>query len=103
MHKLYLFATYSKKYQSFNLPKNIVTLNSEIILVSDIQKKQLVKIILPGETSSKHDISIYSPIGIACLGAKENDYVFVNYKNTCQKLLIEKIVYQPKGDMELNL
>ncbi len=101
LHKLFLFATNSEKYNSHKMPENIVTLNSEVILASDTQQKQLVKIVLPEDISGKHDISVYSPIGMACLGAKEKDHVFVKYKNGRYKLLIEKIVFQPEREMKL--
>lgn len=96
LHKLYLFATNSKKYESRKIPKNVVTLNSEVILVNNDHEKQFVKIVLPENINSKHDISVYSPLGLACIGAKENDFLYVPYQNSPQKLFVEKIIFQPE-------
>lgn len=98
LHSLYLLAENSKKYNSGNIPGNIVTLNSEIILVSEKMQKQLVRIVLPISLNGKNDVSIYSPIGIACLGKREKDYVYVKHKGNPQRLRIEKIIFQPEKE-----
>lgn len=103
LHSLYLLLTNSKKYESLKIPGNIVTINSKIILSSENNQKQLVKIVLPKDVKCINDISIYSPIGLACLGAKEMDIVYVKNKNSTQKLLIEKIVFQPEKEKNLYL
>jgi len=103
LHALYLLLANSKKYESLNIPGNIVTINSKIILTSENNQKQLVKIVLPKDVKCINDFSVYSPIGIACLGAEEKDYVYVKYKNSTQKLLIEKIVFQPEEERILYL
>ena len=98
LHTLYLLATNSEKYDSNNIPNNVVTLNSEIILVTEKMQKQLVKIVLPQDINEKNDISVYSPIGIAILGKKEKDFVFVKHNKTFQKLQIDKLVFQPEKE-----
>ncbi|MBN1597049.1 MAG: GreA/GreB family elongation factor [Bacteroidales bacterium] len=98
LHTLYLLAENSIKYDSNNIPCNIVTLNSEIILVSEKMQKQLVRIVLPMNLNGKNDISVYSPIGIACLGKREKDFVYIKHKNCHQKLQIEKILFQPEKE-----
>jgi hypothetical protein len=95
LHKLFLFATNSKKYISDVMPVNIIKLNSEFILSAENNKKQLVKIVLPKDIKDKHDVSVYSPVGVACLGAKEKSQISLKYKDFNQKLQIEKIVSQP--------
>ena len=103
LHSLYLLLANSKKYESLNIPDNIVTINSKIILTSGNNQKQLVKIVLPEDIKCINDISVYSPIGIACLGSKEMDNVYAKYKNSTQKLKIEKIVFQPEKEKILYL
>lgn len=98
LHKLYLFAANSKKYESRKIPNNVVTLNSEVILANDDHQKKLVKIVLPQDISGKNDISVYSLLGLACIGTKENDFVYVQYQNSRQKLLVEKIIFQPEKE-----
>lgn len=95
LHKLFLIATNSKNYTSEAMPVNIIKLNSEFILSAENRNKQLVKIVLPKDIKEKFDVSVYSPIGVACLGAKEKDQILLKYKDYNQKLQIEKIVSQP--------
>ncbi len=94
-HKLFMLISFSKKYNSMKLPRNVITLNAEFILVTEHKKKQLVKIVLPQNIQNNYDISIYNPIAIACLGAKEGNQVSFLYKGFQQKLYIEKLVTQP--------
>lgn len=94
LHLLYLLAEHSKKYNSDSIPSNIVTLNSELILVNERMQKQLIKIVLPKNINGKNDISIYSPIGMACIGKQEMDYVYIKHGDNFQKLQIEKIIFQ---------
>ncbi|MCU4174036.1 GreA/GreB family elongation factor [Carboxylicivirga sp. N1Y90] len=103
LHKLYLYAANSKKYKPQRIPQNYVTLNSEIILSNENDQKQLVKIVLPQNIYEKHDISVYSLLGLACIGAKEHDFIYVNYSGTKHKLLIEEIVFQPEKEKKFNL
>lgn len=103
LHKLYLFAANSKKYRPQGIPNNYVTLNSEIILSNEENQKQLVKIVLPKNIHGKNDISVYSLLGLACIGAKEHDVVYVPYNNTNQKLFIEEITFQPEKEKKFNL
>ena len=103
LHTLYLLLKKSKIFDSQDIPKNIVTINSKIILFTESRYKQIVSIVLPGDIKNRNDVSIYSPIGLACIGAKEKDYVNVNFKNNTQRFLIEKIVFQPEREKLLYL
>ena len=85
------------------MPDDVITMNSEFILSTDSFQKQLVKVVFPEDIKGKHDISVYSAIGIACLGAKEKSYVSVNQKKYEQALFIEKIVFQPEREKLFNL
>ncbi len=103
LHTLYLLAANSKKIDSSKMPDDVITMNSEFILSTDSFQKQLVKVVFPEDIKGKHDISVYSAIGIACLGAKEKSYVSVNQKKYEQALFIEKIVFQPEREKLFNL
>lgn len=98
LHQIYLLAKNSKKFNSNTIPDNIVTLNSEVILTNEEMQKQLVKIVLPQNIEGKNDISVYSSIGIAILGKKEKDFIFVKQGNSNQELQIEKILFQPEKE-----
>ncbi|AHW61420.1 hypothetical protein SAMN05444285_15210 [Draconibacterium orientale] len=94
-HKLFMMITFSKKYNPANISEKIIRLNSAFILVTEHNKKQLVRIVLPHNIQNSSDISIYNPIAIACLGAKEGNQVCFQYKDTLQKLHIEKSIVYP--------
>lgn len=98
LHLLYLLASTSKKVDSSSIPDNVITLNSEIILVSDEKNKQQVRIVLPQDVNGKNDISVYSPIGIAILGRKEKDFVTIKNNNSSLQIQIEKLVFQPEKE-----
>lgn len=103
LHTLYLLLKKSKIYEPLDIPKNIITINSKIVLITETGHKHIVSIVMPGDIKNRNDVSIYSPIGLACFGAKEKDYVNVNFKNNTQRFLIEKVVFQPEKEKLLYL
>ncbi|WP_297095734.1 hypothetical protein [uncultured Draconibacterium sp.] len=94
-HKLFMMITLSEKCNTTNISEKIIRLNSEFILVTENNIKQLVRIVLPQNIHNSYDISIYNPIAIACLGSKEGSRVCFQYKNSLQYLYIEKSVEHP--------
>ena len=98
LHELYLLTSKSKKFGSNEISPDVVTLNSKIVLSTESKRIRLVKIVLPHEIEEKGDISVYSPLGIACLGSKEGDYVFVKSLDKEKQFLIEKIIFQPEKE-----
>ena len=96
LHSLYLLATNSKKHDSQSIPNDVVTINSEMILVSEKQEKRSIRIVFPQYIESMNDISVYSPLGVACLGARERDFVFVKQKDSVERYFIDKLVFQPE-------
>ncbi|MBN1118983.1 MAG: GreA/GreB family elongation factor [Bacteroidales bacterium] len=103
LHLLYLLAATSTKHESSNIPEDVITLNSEIILVSEKTQRQLVKIVLPKDVNGKNDISVYNPMAIAILGKKEKDFVFIKNNKTYLKIQIEKLVFQPEKEKASHL
>ena len=103
LHALYLVATQSKKYDSHDIPDNIITINSEVILATDRLHKRQVKIVLPQDVCTKDDISVYHPLGVACLGAREGDQISVKESNKKQKFYVNKLFFQPEKEKAFNL
>ena len=98
LHQLYMITSESKKYFSNEVPNNIVTMNSEIIL-ADIQKNERkIRIVYPEDIKSPDDISICSSLGAACLGAAEKSYIYYYDENGYQRALIKKILFQPEKE-----
>jgi hypothetical protein len=98
LHHIYLMAATSKKYYSEKIPDNIVTLNSEILIVSDKSKKQKIKIVFPQDVINPGDVSIYSPIGAACLGSYEKSRICYFDGADFNKAIIEKVLFQPEKE-----
>lgn len=98
LHTLYLLAANSKKIESHRIPADVVTINSEFIVSADNFQNRLLRVVFPENINDKNDISVYSAIGMACLGAKEKSYVYVSQSASVQKLLIEKIIFQPERE-----
>lgn len=103
LHELYLLTSNSKKFKSNEISHDVVTLNSKIVLSTESKSIRFIRIVLPQEIEMKDDISVYSPLGIACLGSKEGEYIFVKNINTEKRFLIEKIIFQPEKEKMYNL
>ncbi|ALO15984.1 nucleoside diphosphate kinase regulator [Salinivirga cyanobacteriivorans] len=89
LHSLYLLLAKSIKYEAQSIPHKTVSINSEFILSSESMHKDIIRIALPDDIQYKNDVSVYSPIGLACLGAREKDFISID--NTNQRLFIEKV------------
>ena len=98
LHHLYLMASVGKKYKPNEIPGNVVTMNSELILNLEDRKKQKIRIVYPEDITFSYDRSIYSPLGKACIGAKENSYIFYEDEAGKTWAYIEKIVFQPERE-----
>jgi len=103
LHSLYLLAANSKKNDSRSIPNDVVTINSEIILICEKRIKRIVRIVFPQYMESDDDVSVYSPLGVACLGAREKDYVIVEQKGSVKRFIIDKIVFQPESERAYHL
>ncbi len=98
LHNLYLFTSSSRKFYSSEIPENVVTMNSEVILRLDHDRKVRIRIVYPENVMGSYDISIYDSIGLACLGATENSSIEFSDANGRNVALIEKIVFQPEKE-----
>jgi len=103
LHTLYLLASNSRKHDSRSIPIDVVTINSEILLIGERGNKRCVKIVFPQHMESFDDISVYSPLGVACLGAKEQDIITVKNKDSEERYIIDKIIFQPERSKAFHL
>ena len=103
LHHLYLMASVGRKYDPNEIPENVVTMNSELILNLEHQNLQKIRIVYPEEITFSYDRSIYSPLGSACIGAKEKSYVFYEEEEGKTWAYIEKILFQPEKEKIFNL
>ncbi|WP_276495755.1 nucleoside diphosphate kinase regulator [Pontibacter litorisediminis] len=95
----------AKLVPSEEIPANVVTMNSKVLL-KDMQKGTELEITLvyPKDADiNTRRISIFAPVGTAIIGCKEGDIVewpvpsgTINYK-------IEKILFQPEATGNFSL
>lgn len=102
LHQLYLLASNSRKSNVPEMPVNVVTLNSVIVLSDKNNQRKKVKIVFPCDIKENNDISVYSSLGIACLGEKEKSYIHFKSGESENRFLIDEILYQPERELNLN-
>lgn len=86
-----------------DLPKDIVTMNSKILIVMNGNEEE-VTLVYPQDADLIEDkISILSPIGTAILGYREGDTIEWAVPSGSIEIHIQKILYQPEaaGDLDL--
>jgi regulator of nucleoside diphosphate kinase len=95
----------AKIVNSKNIPANIVTMNSKIVLKDvNTAKEMTYTLVFPdGSQTESGTLSILAPIGTAILGYGEGDIIEWPVPSGVRKIQIEKILYQPEaaGDFHL--
>ncbi|OKL41666.1 nucleoside diphosphate kinase regulator [Pontibacter flavimaris] len=95
----------AKRVPSEEIPANVITMNSRVLL-KDLQggRELEITLVYPKDADiNTRKISIFAPVGTAILGCKEGDVVewpvpsgTINYK-------IEKVTFQPESTGNFNL
>ena len=67
-------------------------MNSTVLITNSEHIKQRIRIVYPGEVESNDDYSIYSLLGLVCLGHQEQDIVTYMDGEKVKQLRIEKII-----------
>lgn len=89
----------AKLVLSEEIPANVVTMNSHVLL-RDLQSGNELEITLvyPKDADiSTRKISIFAPVGTAIIGCREGDVVEWPVPSGTIKYKIEKVVYQPEA------
>jgi hypothetical protein len=92
LHHLFLALTFSIKYLSNDIPENFVRMNSNILITNSEQIKQQIRIVYPDEVKSNIDYSIYSLLGLVCLGLMAGEDVTYWDGAKLKQIRIEKII-----------
>jgi transcription elongation GreA/GreB family factor len=92
LHYLFLILIFSIKYVSNNIPENFVRMNSKILIINSKHLKQRIRIVYPGEVKSNDDYSVYSLLGLVCLGLMEGEDVTYLDGEKLKQIRIEKII-----------
>jgi hypothetical protein len=92
LHHLFLALTFSIKYVSNDIPENFVRMNSSVLITNSEHEKQRIRIVYPGKVESNDDYSIYSLLGLACLGLREGEALIYMDREKLKPVRIEKII-----------
>jgi transcription elongation GreA/GreB family factor len=91
LHHLFLALTFSIKYATHQIPENFVRMNSRFLITNSDHLKLQIRIVYPGEVESNDDYSIYSKLGLICLGLKQGEAGTYKDGENLKQVRIEKI------------
>lgn len=86
------------------LPGDVITMNSKILIQLGENEEEEVTLVYPPEADLiENKISVLSPIGTAILGYREGDTVEWAVPSGVMEVKVKKILYQPEaaGDLDL--
>jgi regulator of nucleoside diphosphate kinase len=95
----------AKRVSQVNIPKNIVTMNSRVLLADrDSDRQMIITLTYPHSANpQKNKISVFSPEGAALLGASEGEPITWEVPSGQTHLTIKKILYQPEAEGHYHL
>ncbi|OAJ55955.1 transcription elongation factor GreAB [Paraburkholderia ginsengiterrae] len=91
---------------SREIPANVVTMNSQATLVDESSGEHLTwTVVYPPNADFAHGrLNVFSPAGIALLGAKRGERVRFTPPSGAEKVLkLEKILFQPEAADDFTL
>ncbi len=88
-----------------SVPKDLVTMNSEVIVHDFAEKKDIrVKLVYHYSESYNNQVTILSSLGIALLGMRIGETKSYAFGNGDQrKIMIKEITFQPESEGRLDL
>lgn len=88
-----------------NVAANIVTMNSQVTLANDRGEALTYTVVYPqGANVEEGRLNVFSPAGLALLGAKRGDTVrFTTPGGAVETLKIERILFQPEAADDFSL
>ncbi len=82
---------------SKNIPQDIITMNSRVMLQLDSEEVE-VSLVYPEDADlAEMKLSIFSPIGTAILGYREGNIIDWEVPSGISKIHIKKVLYQPEA------
>lgn len=95
----------AKVVDSANVPSNVITMNSKVLLKHlDSGKSEEYVLVFPKQASEKtNKVSVLSPTGTAMIGCRAGDVFGVKTQDGERQMMVEQILYQPEaaGDYHL--
>ncbi|RKF47062.1 GreA/GreB family elongation factor [Paraburkholderia fungorum] len=92
--------------ESRDIPANIVTMNSQATLVDETSNEQMTWTVVypPDADFAQGRLNVFSPLGLALLGAKRGGRIrFTPPSGTEKVLKLEKILFQPEAADDFTL
>jgi len=90
---------------SEDIPEDVITMNSTVVLIDlDSMKELVYTLVFPEEADgSSGKISVLAPVGTALLGYKVGDIIEWDVPAGKRRLKVKRILYQPEtaGDYHL--
>lgn len=85
--------------ESRHMPRNVVTMNSQVALIDmNTFERQVFTLVFPEDADAeKNKISVLAPVGAAMLGYRIGDEFEWPVPEGTRKFVIEKVVYQPEA------
>lgn len=81
-----------------NVPADVVTMNSEIVVRDMDSNEELTFVVFPSDADvNRQKISILAPIGTAVLGYRAGDTIEWNVPGRRRRLRIERVLFQPEA------
>ncbi|NPT41367.1 transcription elongation factor GreAB [Paraburkholderia sp. 1N] len=92
--------------ESRDIPANIVTMNSQATLVDETSGEPMTWTVVypPNADFAQGRLNVFSPLGLALLGAKRGERIrFTPPSGTEKVLKLEKILFQPEAADDFTL
>ena len=92
--------------ESRDIPANVVTMNSQATLVDETSGEQMTwTVVYPPNADFAHGrLNVFSPVGLALLGAKRGERIrFTPPSGTEKVLMLEKILFQHESADDFTL
>jgi regulator of nucleoside diphosphate kinase len=95
----------AKRISQVNIPKTIVTMNSRVMLFDPQTGRQVILTLTYPHNADleKKKISVFSPLGVALLGATEGETITWEVPSGTSHLIIKKVLYQPEAEGHYHL
>lgn len=95
----------AKKVEPSEIPRDVVTMNSIVLLKNKLTNKEIrVQIVYPEDANlSKQKISIFAPVGTALLGYKKGDTIKWDVPAGKAEFEILEVEYQPESEGNFDL
>lgn len=88
---------------SHQIPTNIITMNSRVLLYMDNEEVEISLVYPENEDWSNNMMSVLSPIGTAILGYMVGDTIEWEVPSGVTQIQIQKVFYQPEASGDYHL